>query len=269
MKLSIITISFNAEECIEKTIESVLNQSVPVFEYIMIDGASSDHTYDIIKSYDEKFQNRGIHFIHISEPDKGISDAFNKGVKLAEGDIIGIINADDELLPDANAILQEEWEKVKADVYYGNCWWVDTGRNIEYISRPRQDLSLLLHTMILIHPSTFVAKKAYDECGVFNVDYRYCMDKDLLYRLYKSGKSFKYIDAELTRFKAGGVSDKNLKAVLKEGEKNAIYYGAPFLKTKVMFAKKYVKNKIIILVKKTPLYLFLYRRLKNGRGINR
>ena len=92
MKLSIITVSFNAENCIKKTIKSVLNQIEPVYEYIIIDGASTDKTYNIICSYGEAFKNKGIKYIHCSEPDKGISDAFNKGIKKATGDLVGIIN---------------------------------------------------------------------------------------------------------------------------------------------------------------------------------
>ena len=105
MKLSVVTISFNAEECIARTIQSVLAQTVPVYEYIMSDGASKDRTYEIICSYDAEFERRGIRFLHSSEPDKGISDAFNKGVSRATGDLVAIINADDELMPQARMSL--------------------------------------------------------------------------------------------------------------------------------------------------------------------
>ena len=263
MKLSIITISFNAEKYIAKTIESVLTQTVPVYEYIMIDGLSKDYTYSIICSYDNEFKKRGIRFIHLSEPDRGISDAFNKGIARATGDLIGIINADDELLPKTNQILCDAWENEKADVYYGNCWWVDTERHIEFISRPKHDLDRLLYSMILIHPSTFVTKTAYTENGGFNEEFKYCMDKELLYGLYKAGKKFKYIDKELTRFKAGGVSDTHTRAVFREGTKMALSYGEPYIKVKVIEMQKTLKDIIVRLLKDT----IFYRTLKNAEEL--
>jgi len=254
MKLSVITISFNAETCIENTIQSVLNQTNPIYEYIFIDGGSIDKTNSIIESYRQKFENRGIRFIHISEPDEGISDAFNKGIYLATGDLIGIINADDELLPDANEILLAEYKKEKADIYYGNCIWVDTINNFEYISKAGQQLDMLLYYMILKHPSTFVAKKAYDNIGVFDITYMYCMDKELLYRMYLSGAKFQYINKELTRFKAGGVSDRRTRDVLKEDSRMALSYNEPIIKVKCIEVKKLLKHKLSIFAKKFTVY---------------
>lgn len=97
LKVSMITICYNAEKTIAKTIESVLSQDYENLEYIIVDGGSKDHTVDIIKSY----ENKKIHWI--SEKDNGISDAFNKGIKMATGDLIGLINADDYLFPHALA----------------------------------------------------------------------------------------------------------------------------------------------------------------------
>ena len=94
-KISIITITFNSEKTLEETIESVLSQNYPNLEYLIIDGGSSDGTLEIVKRYKDK-----IDFV-ISEPDRGISDAFNKGIRYATGEIVGIINSDDLLLPDA------------------------------------------------------------------------------------------------------------------------------------------------------------------------
>ena len=263
MKLSVVTVSMNAEGCISKTIDSILNQTVPVYEYIMIDGKSKDRTYDIICSYDHVFEERGIRFIHISEPDKGISDAFNKGIARATGDLIGLINADDELMPETNRVLSETWEKGRTDVYYGNCWWVDEKRKQEYISYPKHDLKELLYNMVLIHPSTFITKNTYDECGCYSTDYKYCMDEELLYRLYKAGRKFQYVDAELTRFKAGGVSDTHASAVFKEGTKMALSYGAPLFTVKLIEIKKTIKDGISRMLKNTHIYW----KLKKSRKI--
>ena len=257
MKLSIITICFNAEKVIEKTILSVLNQSSPVYEYILIDGASTDKSYEIIKSYEKAFVDKGIRYIHISEKDKGISDAFNKGIERASGDLVGIINADDELLPDTCAKLTDFAKKNPADIYYGDCIWVDEKNKREYVSKPKHDLERLLYYMILIHPSTFVKLDTYRRCGVFNVTYRYCMDKELLYRFYKENKKFVYIEESLTKFKAGGVSDTHAKAVFKEGSRMALENGEPKLKVKLIEYKKLIRDSLVRILKKTPIYSML------------
>lgn len=264
MKLSMVTVCFNAENVIEKTILSVLNQSKPVYEYVLVDGASTDSTYSIIKAYEKQFVAKGIRYSYISEKDKGISDAFNKGIKRATGEVVGLLNADDELLPDTCKVLSEYVEKYPADVYYGDCIWVDEKNRLEYISKPKHDLSKLLYHMVLIHPSTFVKKSAYDECGVFDITYRYCMDKQLLYRFYKKGKKFQYIEECLTRFKAGGVSDSHAKAVFREDSRMAMENGEPWLKAKIIEKKKLLKDSLSRILKKTPLYLIIKNK-KNLR----
>lgn len=266
MNISIITVCFNAENCIMKTIRSVLNQNCPIYEYIIVDGNSSDKTYEIIKQYDEKFAELGIRYIHISEKDKGISDAFNKGIKLATGELIGLINADDELLPNTVEDLQTICAAVDVGIYFGNCIWVDEKYHREYVSKPSGDLSKLMYHMPLIHPSTFVKKNVYEEQGLFDITYKYCMDKELLYRFHKAGIKFQYVDKELARFKAGGISDTNPAAVFKEGSRMALSYGEPYVKVKVIEHKEYIRHKLVCLLKKTPLYLKL-KKMKNNRNI--
>lgn len=261
MKLSIVTVCYNAEKCIETTIQSVLNQTMQVYEYIIVDGGSTDLTYKKVCSYDNAFADKGVKYHHISEKDRGISDAFNKGILMATGDIIGLINADDELLPESCRTILEIAEQKEADVYYGNCIWQDTRNQIEYVSKPKHDLKQLLYNMILIHPSTFVKKNAYDECGIFDITYKYCMDKELLYRFFKQGKQFVYVDAELTKFKSGGVSDTHTRAVFKEGSRMALDNGAPYYMVKLMEIKKIAKTELVKQLKKTSLYV----KLKNKR----
>ncbi|MFG6393868.1 MAG: glycosyltransferase [Lachnospiraceae bacterium] len=263
MNLSIITVSLNAEKYIDKTINSILNQTDPVYEYIIIDGNSKDRTYNIICSYEKKFKEKGIRYIYSSDKDRGISDAFNKGIKKATGDLIGIINADDELMPDANKILKKYYEKSNAGVFYGNCLWIDKKRNFSYISRPRHNLDKLLYNMILIHSSTFVKKDIYNKYGRFKIDYKYCMDKELLYRFYKNGVKFKYIDFVLTKFKSGGISDRNKLNVYKEGSKMALSYGEPFIKVKIIEFLKCIRGIIIDSLKNT----FIYKIIKKTKVI--
>ena len=113
-KISIITVCYNSEAHIEEAILSVINQSYENKEYLVIDGGSKDGTLNIIEKYKDKID------YFVSEPDKGISDAFNKGIKAATGDIIGILNSDDFMMPDALTKVAEQYEK-KIDVYMGYC----------------------------------------------------------------------------------------------------------------------------------------------------
>lgn len=264
MRLSIITISFNAEECIERTIKSVLNQTLPIYEYIFVDGGSKDCTNSIIDSYKPQFEAAGIHVQHISEPDRGISDAFNKGIRLATGDLIGIINSDDELMPETNAWLTEANEKKPADIYYGNCVWVDTVNSFEYVSKPRHNLEELKFNMILKHPSTFVKADAYRRVGMFDISYKYCMDKELLYRMYLAGAKFEYLDRELTKFKAGGVSDKRTKDVIREGTRMARGYGEPMLKLKIIEWKKLARHRVASVMKKSSMGKRVWDKLRRN-----
>lgn len=256
-KLSIVTVCYNAEDCIETTIASVLAQTEPVYEYIVVDGASKDGTYGLVCGYEEAFREKGIRFAHISEPDEGISDAFNKGIAMATGDLIGLINANDELLPETCGLLRQKWETERADIYYGNCIWVDTLRNREYVSKPKHDMRKLMYNMILFHPSTFVTKAAYNQFGVFDTSYKLCMDKELLYRMYRAGCSFAYLDESLTRFRAGGVSDTQARAVFEEGNRIPLRYGEPWLKVKCVEYCKRFRNWAVQTIKDTPLYLYL------------
>ncbi len=260
VKISIITVCYNAELNIEKTILSVLNQIVPVYEYIIIDGGSTDNTMKIVKSYIEKFLALGVSYIYQSQKDEGISDAFNKGIAISTGELIGLINADDELLKNTSQILQRIYTK-DIDIYYGNCIWVDKINNLEFISKPKIQipchLGILLYEMVMIHPSTFITLKAYRKVGGYNIQYKYCMDQELLYRMYCAGVKFSYVDKELTIFQAGGISDTNPIKVFNEASRIAISSGEPVWKVKGIKLKKICRDFLARKAKKYGLYNIL------------
>ena len=160
-KISVITITYNSETVIEETIKSVVSQDYPNLEYIIIDGASKDGTLAVVEKYRDKIAKV------VSEPDKGISDAFNKGVKHATGDIIGIINSDDVLLPGALSAVADAYEE-EIGVYRGNVfiWESESETRIQAVP----SMKFPLHTFkryIVCHPGTFVAKWAYEKHGLF------------------------------------------------------------------------------------------------------
>lgn len=182
LRVSMITICYNAEKTIAKTIESVLSQDYENLEYIIVDGGSQDHTVDIIKSYD----NKKIHWL--SENDNGISDAFNKGIKMATGDLIGLINADDYLFPHALANLTLACNDC-TDVLYGNSVVNDEKNGLKLIKRAGLEEELE-YCLPFIHQSSLVRKKAYERFGGYSEKYKICMDYDLFARFYQGGQSF-------------------------------------------------------------------------------
>lgn len=245
MKFSVITISFNAALVIGKTIESVLRQDYFDYEYIFVDGASRDETNSIIDSYKPQFKEKAIAVTHISESDKGISDGFAKGVRLAKGEIVIILNAADEMLPGTMSLLAEQFDD-STDVLYGNIIWHDEIRGIEYIKKSKSPeyLNQLKYTMVIKHPATYIKKTAYEKYGNYDPNFKYAMDTELLLRMYKQGAKFKYIDHEFTYFQAGGASDTHLIDGLKEAAKIAKEAGENNLQIAFHLGYKYIHHKL-------------------------
>lgn len=200
-KISIITITYNSDKTLEETINSVVSQDYENLEYIIIDGASKDRTLDIVEKYREKIA------VIVSEPDKGISDAFNKGIKLATGEIIGIINSDDLLLPGALRYISEFYDP-SVDVYRGELLINNLKTGFQYSSgKPTLYCPVYSYLKLNVcHPSTFITQRAYKKVGGYKVDVKYIMDIDMLFRLTKNGCSFVYIPHHLAVFNLGGTT---------------------------------------------------------------
>ena len=216
--ISVITIAFNSEKTIEETIKSVIEQNYNNKEYIIIDGGSTDGTIDIIKKYEKSIS------YWVSEPDKGISDAFNKGIKAAKGDIIGIVNSDDQYLPGALEIVAKNFEE-KIDVYRGSILIHEEGKD-DYTYEPSMKFGMLPIKVNVCHLPTFINRRAYEKYGVYDISFKLAMDLDLLRRFYRKGAKFKKINAVLGRFNVGGLSteagikrgfDERRKVILNNG----------------------------------------------------
>ncbi|MBE6291665.1 MAG: glycosyltransferase [Bacteroidales bacterium] len=202
-KISIITITYNSEKTLEETVQSVISQDYPNLEYLIIDGGSKDRTLDIVEKYRDK-----ISFV-ISEPDRGISDAFNKGIRYATGEIVGIINSDDLLLPGALKTLAENYDP-EVGVYRGNTIIWNDETDTKIVARPTMTFSIYsFKRRIVCHQSTFVTKKAYEAVGTFKESFKYMMDSDLLFRLYNNDIVFRYIPSDLAVFRMGGVTNNS------------------------------------------------------------
>jgi glycosyltransferase involved in cell wall biosynthesis len=196
--ISIVTIVFNGEKHLEQTIQSVLGQNYPSLQYIIIDGGSTDNSLNIIKKYEKDL------YFWISEEDKGISDAFNKGIARATGDIIGIINADDWYEPEAFERIAHQFSD--ADVYFGD---VQFWRNEQKEFIQKGNFDLLSREITIIHPTVFVKRAAYETFGGFDLQYRCAMDYDLLLKLKMNQCRFKYIPFTLANMRWGGFSDSS------------------------------------------------------------
>ena len=207
--VSIITVCYNSEDTIRRTIESVLNQTYEKIEYLIIDGQSSDNTVQIAHGYEELFRSRGYLFRVVSEKDKGLYDAMNKGIDLAHGELIGIINSDDwyeELAAETavNAYLENAY-----DMFYGDVRLIKKdGRSM--VKHSRYDrFPTSRHWN---HPTTFITKSTYRELGGYSNSGVHD-DFDLMLRIRKAGRKVVIKNVVLANFRVGGVShDKSLSA---------------------------------------------------------
>lgn len=202
-KISIVTITYNSEATLEETILSVTGQGYDNLEYVIIDGGSKDGTLDIVEKYRDRIA------VVVSEPDKGISDAFNKGIRKASGEIIGIINSDDILLPGALAKIAEAYNP-KTDVYSGLMYYWNDKTDEKILYRPDLTFDKLKLQYSVTHQSRFIRKDAYERFGLFQVEMRYMMDIDLLCRFYKKGAVFQLVDAPLAMFRSGGTTNDTI-----------------------------------------------------------
>lgn len=211
MKISIITPSFNSASTIADTINSVLSQDYFDIEYIIVDGGSKDSTVEIIKSYGEKIVK------FVSEKDNGIYDAMNKGIKMASGDVVGILNSDD-FYPDASVIsdVVKAFNINMSDSVYGDLDYVDWDETTKIIRKWRAGK----HTWKSFkfgwhppHPTFFVKKELYDRLGLFREDLRIAADYELMLRfIYINKITMTYIPKVLVKMRDGGASSSGLSA---------------------------------------------------------
>ena len=196
--ISIITVVFNGETTIRDTIESVCRQTLLPTEYIIIDGASTDSTVDIVKHYMEKYS-----FIKlISEKDNGIYDAMNKGINLASGELIGIINSDDWYEQNALETMFNAYKSGGSGVYYGILRYLK-GEDDFFLDRVGQKF---VGEKMIPHPTTFVSKDVYIAYGTFSLKYKYSSDLEWVLRLVRKNVKFSHVDQIIANFRIGGAS---------------------------------------------------------------
>lgn len=213
MKISLITVTYNSEKTLSETFESVLKQKYDNYEHIIVDGLSKDKTMDIVKSYEKKYNGK---LRYISEKDSGLYDAMNKGIKMATGDIIGILNSDDILANDlVFEKIIETFNNDKCDGTYSDLVFMDE----ETMKIPTRNFIAHKYSKKMgwhpPHPTLYLKKEIYDEIGNFNTSYRIAADLDFMMRMIKSGYKLSYIKEYLILMRSGGVSTNGLKGYLK------------------------------------------------------
>lgn len=212
-KFSIITITFNSEKTVERTLKSVLGQTYKDYEYIIVDGGSKDGTMDIVRKYEPLFGGR---MKWKSEPDNGIYDAMNKGILRSSGHLIGIVNSDDWLEPDAlesvhNAFVANGEDK--DTLYCGGINYVMP----DHIKKWEVNLDTFkkqasLYVMAGVrHPGLFVPKEVYEKVGIFNSDLRLSADQDFVLRCHYQGIKFYDIKKIVSNMAEGGLSTNGSK----------------------------------------------------------
>lgn len=209
MKISVITATYNSESTLCDTFESILNQTYNDIEYLVIDGSSKDKTVEIIRQYEPRFKGR---MRWISEPDKGLYDAMNKGVEMATGDIVGILNSDDFYT--SNDVLETIVETFNRDnsldAVYGDIHFVkekDLTKCVRYYSSKIFKRSLMRMGFMPAHPSFYVRKSVYKQFGFFKTDYKIASDFEFLLRTIFVGRiKTEYIQKDMVTMRTGGVS---------------------------------------------------------------
>lgn len=209
MKISIITVCFNSSKTIEKTFQSIKNQSYQNIEYIVVDGGSSDDTLKIIKNYNSCISN------YISESDKGLYDAMNKGIALATGDIIGILNSDD-VFSDVFVLenIAKFHQENDIDASIGNITqFNESGKTVRKYSSKNWIPENLKIGFMPPHPSIFFKRKLFEKYGNYHLDFISGADYELIVRFFiKHQVSWKYSGITTTAMLRGGISSSGYKS---------------------------------------------------------
>lgn len=216
MKFSLITVTFNSSSTLRDTIQSVASQTYQDIEYIIVDGKSKDSTLEIIREYEPRFDGK---MRWVSEPDRGLYDAMNKGFRMATGNVIGIINSDD-LLSEPTAVekivktfeINKEADAVYADLYY--VAQNDTSKIVRHwVSGKQRPFRYGWHPA---HPTFYVKREVYQKYGLFDLEFKFAADFELMLRLIdKYHIKLAYLSEPLVRMRLGGTTSKNLTNIKK------------------------------------------------------
>ena len=254
-KFSIVVISFNQAQFLEETILSVINQNHKNKEIILIDGGSTDGSLEIIKKYSSNFT------YWVSEPDDGQSDALIKGFSKCTGDLMGWINSDDLLVPDALKIIAIKVQKVENinGVFYGGCYFIDENSKTQDRFKYEPHISFITKTIgpAISQPGTFFGRAVYYSVGGIDKNLRYGMDRDLFCNFMFSSTPFYYTGKYLAKFRRYANQKGHSKVYLKLCDSESRF-----------IEEKYGYNKVTRLRKAIARILLIFLRVFNGYYIH-
>lgn len=219
MKISIITITYNSAKSLPRTLESVQSQTYPDIEHVVVDGASTDGTRKMIESYAKRHKN----VRWISEKDKGIYNALNKGIAMATGNVIGFLHSDDVLF--SNRSIEQiaaAFEDKNIDVVYGDLQYCREGKIVRRWKSNAFHPCSLKYGWMPPHPTVYVRKEVYKQVGEYDEWFRISADYDMMLRIFTAGYKSKYIPEVLVCMEVGGASNKNTKARLSKTQEDYI-----------------------------------------------
>ncbi len=246
MRISIITVTYNSAKTVRDTIRSVLGQNYADYEYLVIDGGSKDNTVEIIKEYVPKFEGR---MKWVSEQDKGMYDGINKGIRMATGDVVGIINSDDFYHRDDvfDVIAKSFEENLGVQAIYGDVRFVNPDnleKTVRYYSSKHWRPWRFRFGFMPAHPTFFTYKENFEKYGYYQYDYHIAADYELLIRhLYTNKVSAKYVPIDFMKMRTGGRSTNGWRAnvllnkeIVRACKENGIWTCMPLL-----FLKYFIK----------------------------
>jgi glycosyltransferase len=219
LKISIITSVWDNKETIKDAIDSVLSQTYKNIEYIVVDGASSDGTIEIVQRYRDKITK------FVSEKDSGIYDGLNRGISLATGDVVAFLHSDD--IYANHTIIKEIAQQFESDEsldgIYGDLVYTpksDTNKVLRYWKSKNFDSTLLAKGWMPAHPTLFLKKEVYDKYGKFDLDFKIAADYDFMLRVLKNGINVKYLPKVLYKMRVGGESNKSIKNIMLKSKED-------------------------------------------------
>ena len=244
MKITIITAVYNAAQTLADAMDSVLRQTYADIEYVVVDGGSKDGSVDVVRSYEPRFGGR---MKWVSEPDHGIYDAMNKGIRMATGDVVGILNSDDYFTAD-DVVEQvaQTLADTQLDAVYGDIHFIRAGqpdRCVRYYSSARFHPRWLRFGFMPAHPSFYCRREVFERAGLYKTDYKIGSDYEMMVRLFhRYHIRTRYIPADFVTMRTGGASTRNVHSRLqliqddvRACRDNGIYTNAAMISLKFLY----------------------------------
>lgn len=227
MKISIITITYNSAKTLPNTLQSVLSQTYPHIEHIIVDGASKDGTKELIEAYAKEVQNgkdectREVRWV--SEKDSGIYNAINKGIQMATGDVIGFVHSDDMLFSsDSIEYIANAFSSSDVDLIYGDLQYCKGDKVVRRWKSNAYNPCALKYGWMPPHPTVYCKREVYEKVGLYDEWFHISADYDMMLRIFRAGYQSLYIPEVLVCMQVGGASNKNASALLSKTQEDRL-----------------------------------------------